>query len=257
MQIQAAAAAVTAAELKSARVLLQQIYEEEAQFAGSPVTLELVTINLDHVTRVQANAAAIAAGEGLDAGLLELAALLHDICKLDHREVTAGGIDTWHHHYRGSSLATKIVLSNLMLGPQVAHSIGRMVEAHSDIPFIRRYWETVYHSSIPTPSTPEEFALRDADVVDLLWVGGVYKIVHLRQIPNSMFYIEDGGDIRKAVMSARGSFLESVSVLSTAAGRRLAEKRILIVEALFDGLLEVRTLQEFDSVYERFLAENT
>jgi hypothetical protein len=241
--------------LDAALDLLQKVYVEEAQFPGSLVTPELVSLNLDHVARVRSNASVIAEEESLERGLLELAALLHDVCKLDHRETSAGGVDTWHHHHRGASLARKMVLSSLKLGPEIADAVGRMIEAHSDIPFIRRYWETVYRSGLPSPETPEEFALRDADVIDLLWVGGIYKIVHIRQVPGSMFYEEDGGDIRKAIISARGSFLESVSVLSTASGRHMAEGRILTMEAFFDRVLEVKSLREFDEANDAFLLE--
>jgi hypothetical protein len=102
---------------------------------------------------------------------------------------------------------------------------------------------------------PEEFALRDADTIDLLWVGGMSKIVHIRQVPGSAFYKEDGGDIKKAIISARSSFLESISVLSTNTGRDLAVSRILTVESFFDVVVAVKDLREFDQVYQRFLAE--
>lgn len=242
-------------DLQAARTLLQQVYEEEMRYPGSPVTPELVKLNLDHTDRVRANATAIAAGEGLDVELLQLAALLHDVSKLDHRETSSGGIDTWHHHHRGASLAKKLILVNLKLDSQVADPIVRMIEAHSDIPFIRRYWEGVYHSSLPTPVTSEEFALRDADTIDLLWVGGMSKIVHIRQVPGSAFYKEDGGDIKNAIISARGSFLESVSVLATSTGRDLAVSRILLVESFFDFAVNVKSLWEFEQVYDWFIAE--
>jgi hypothetical protein len=247
--------AICADDLESARALLQAVYEEEMRFPGSPVTPELVQLNLDHTDRVRANAAAIAVGEGLDDEQLQLAAILHDVSKLDHRETSAGGIDTWHHHYRGASLAKKLILVNLNLDSQVADPIVRMIEAHSDIPFIRRYWEGVYHSSLPTPMTAEEFAFRDADTVDLLWVGGMSKIVHIRQVPGSAFDREDGGDIRKAIISARGSFLESVSVLATSTGRDLAVSRILLVESFFDIVMNVKNLREFEQAYDWFIAE--
>jgi len=247
--------AICAEDLGAAHALLREVYEEEMRFPKSLVTLELVKLNLDHSDRVRANAAAIAAGEGLDVELLQLAALLHDVSKLDHREIWSGGIDTWHHHHRGASLAKKLILANLKLDSQVADTTARIIEAHSDVPFIRRYWEVVYHSSLPTPVTPEEFALRDADTIDLLWVGGMSKLVHIRQVPGSAFYKEDGGDIKKAIISARSSFLESISVLSTNTGRDLAVSRILTVESFFDVVVAVKDLWEFDQVYQRFLAE--
>ncbi len=244
-----------ATRLDAAWTLLEQVYTEEMQFPHSPVTSELVRLNLDHSARVRRAAAAIATAEGMDSGVLELAAILHDIAKLDHRDTASAGVDTWHHHHRGASLARKLLLIDLNVDGWVVDRIVRMIEAHSDIPFIRRYWETVYRSgSLPTPSTDEEFALRDADAIDLLWVGGMRKIVHIRQIPGSLFYKEDEGDVRKAIVSARCSFLESVSVLATTTGRNMAKDRILTVESFFDQVFDVRDLREFDQVYHRFIA---
>ena len=188
---------ICSADLDAAAVLLQQVCEEEVRFPRSPVTPEQVTLNLDHAHRVRASAAAIALGEGLNVNLLELASILHDVCKLDHREVSSGGIDTWHHHHRGASLARKLLLVDLNLDVQVAEIIARMIESHSDIPFIRRYWETAYHSSPPTPATIEEFALRDADAMDLIWIGGMSKIIHIRQVPAPPF-------MRKTQATSRG-----------------------------------------------------
>jgi uncharacterized protein len=234
-------------------VLLDQLYREEAQFAGSPVTEDLVRLNLDHVQRVRSNVTLIAEGEGLDSSLLQLAAILHDVCKLDHRDGASGGIDTWHHHHRGASLARTLILCELGKTEAVARPVARMIECHSDIPFIRRYWAARYRAALPAPRSREAQVLRDADVIDLLWVGGIAKIVHFRQVPGSEFYREDGGKIQNAIASARTSFEETSSVLSTATGREIAAARILTVRSFFDALRDVADLNDFTRVYDRFV----
>jgi hypothetical protein len=245
---------IDAADLRRARELVQGLYEEEACFPGSPVTTELVQLNLEHVDRVRRSVTEIAEGEGLDAGLLQLAAILHDVCKLDHRDVSSGGIDTWHHHHRGASLARKLILTELGKHDSIAAATARLIETHSDIPFIRRYWTRTYRGGLPTPETPEELALRDGDVIDLLWVGGISKIVHFRQVPGSEFYREDGGDIRNSMASAKRSFEETSGVLSSATARGIAVERISTVHEFFERLGGVRSLEEFTRMYDAFIA---
>jgi HD domain len=222
---------------------------------GSPVTEAQVMHNLDHVVRIRGNACAIARGEGLEPGLMDLAATLHDVSKIDHRETSSGGIDTWHHHHRGASMARKIILACLDLGAVCAEKVAAMIETHSDIPFIRRFWQASYCAELPCPSTPEQHALRDADVIDMLWVGGMAKIVHVRQVPGSDFFREDGGDIREAIASARRSFEECAGILHSVTARNIAAGRIAAVTEFFGRVDEVQWLGEFDEICEKFLAE--
>jgi hypothetical protein len=242
-------------DLEKARNLLEQTYRDEARFPGSPITPELIKLNLDHVERVRRNALVIARGEGLDVSLLEIAAILHDVSKLDHREASSGGIDTWHHHARGSSLARKMVLVHLRKGISLADEIAHIIETHSDIPFIRRFWTASYHADLPSPQTTEQMALRDADVIDMLWVGGMAKIVHFRQVPGSDFFKEDGGDIQKAIASARRSFEEASEILGLKTSRRLAVERISTVQSFFASLTRVRSLAGFVQKYEESVRE--
>lgn len=244
------------ADLEKACDLLEQAYTDEARFPGSPITPELVKMNLDHVERVRQNALEIARGEHLDVNLLEIAAILHDVCKLDHREASSGGIDTWHHHARGSSLARKIILVHLRKKIALADRIARIIETHSDIPFIRRFWTSCYHADLPTPQTKEQIALRDADVIDMLWVGGMAKIVHFRQVPGSDFFKEDGGDIQKAIASARRSFEEAAEILALKTSRRLSGERIATVQSFFASLTRIRSLAEFVQTYDSFVKEH-
>lgn len=243
------------ADLEKARDLVEQTYSDEASFPGSPITPELIKLNLDHVERVRRNALAIARGEHLDVKLLEMAAILHDVSKLDHREASSGGIDTWHHHARGSSLARKILLVHLRKRIALADEIARIIETHSDIPFIRRFWTSRYQADLPSPRTKEQVAMRDADVIDMLWVGGMAKIVHFRQVPGSDFFKEDGGDIQNAIASARRSFEEASEILELKTSKRLAVERIATVKSFFASLHRIRTLAGFVQKYDEFVKE--
>jgi hypothetical protein len=99
----------------------------------------------------------------------------------------------------------------------------------------------------------EELALRDADIIDILWMGGFAKIVRFRQIPGTAFYREDGGDIQKAIASALTSYHESAHVLRTPTARALAAPRISTVEAFCLELSGASSLEEFGAAYLAFL----
>jgi HD superfamily phosphodiesterase len=247
-------AAERSAEVARAFELLEKNCHEERRYPGSAVAPELVRLNLEHSERVRAAAARIAGGEGLDVHRLELAAALHDIAKLDHREVNSGGLDTWHHHHRGASLARKLVMVDLGRSAADAEAVAQLIESHSDIPFIRRFWRRAYGAAPPSPASPEALALRDADVLDMIWIGGIAKIVAFRQVPGTTFFEEDGGDIRKSIASARTSLFESVDTLSTATGRSLAEPRVAIAESFLARVRNAATLDEFRQVYDVFIS---
>jgi hypothetical protein len=255
VQVRDGIGSVDAADVSTARELLAQIYDDELRFPNSPITPDLVRINIEHAEQVRLTAATIAKGEGLDRHLLELAAVLHDVAKLDHRDRSSGGIDTWHHHHRGASLARKLLLVDLGKSAAVADAVANMIDVHSDIPFISRYWQTTYRTKLPTPRTAEELALRDADIITLLWVSGISKIVHFRQVPGSDYHREDGGDIQNAIASARISFDESVASLVTDTGRRLAANRVEYTIAFFERIAGVADLREFGLVYEDFIRD--
>lgn len=243
-------------DLQYARELVELIYRDEAGYPGSPITEELVQMSLDHVERVRRNAVDIALGEDLDINLLDLAAIFHDVAKLDHLEASSGGIDTWHHHARGASLARKLILAHLHKKVSLADRIARIIETHSDIPFIHRFWTAHYKADLPSPRTRAQVALRDADVIDMLWVGGMAKIIHYRQVPGSDFFKEDGGDIQAAITSARRSFGEASEILALKTSRRIALERIETVQSFFASLTAVRNMAEFHQVYDQFIDDH-
>lgn len=244
---------ITQSDINGARNFLFGAYYDEFR-AGRTVTKALVEMNLAHADRVAANAAKIADGEGLDINFLRLAATLHDVAKLDHKD--SGGIDTFHHHYLGAAVARKFILQILKKSIHEANVVFEAIDRHSCIPFIKRYWQKVYGASIPGPQTYFEIALRDADTLDQVGVGGMHKIVHFRQVPESDFYKEDGGDIRKAIESAEKSCREAAGeVITTATAKNLAVA-LLKENMEFRTALaadHIQTLHKFDAVYEKFL----
>ncbi|MDP2668500.1 MAG: HD domain-containing protein [bacterium] len=245
---------VVEADLVSAECFLRKIYEDEAGFPSSPVSEALVRLNLEHTKRVKENAVKIADKEGIDKNILQLAAILHDVAKLDHNDIASGGVDTFHHHHRGASLARKFILQNLKKDVGVTEEICRAIDRHSCIPFIDRYWMKNYGVRVPEPEWFSEFALRDADTLDQLGLGGIRKIVHLRQATGSIFYKEDGGDIRSAIDSAHKSFMEARGIIVTDTGKRIASEYVFNAEMFFKKLVCVSSLKEFDEVYDNVSA---
>jgi hypothetical protein len=150
-------------------------------------------------------------------------------------------------------LARKIILVHLQKKFALADKIAGIIETHSDIPFIRRFWTSIYQADPPAPQTVEQIALRDADVIDMLWVGGMAKIVHFRQVPGSDFFKEDGGDIQKAIASSRRSFEEAAQILALDTSRRLAGARIETVKTFFASLTRIRSLAGFVQKYDEFV----
>ncbi len=153
-------------------------------------------------------------------------------------------------------MARKIILVHLKKKISMADRVARIIESHSDIPFIRRYWHASYQADLPTPKTHEQMALRDADVIDMLWVGGTAKIIHFRQVPGSDFFKEDGGDIQNAISSARRSFEEAARMLSLKTARYLALERVETVQSFFSSLVPVRNMLDFHRVYDEFVEEH-
>lgn len=244
---------IYAVDVGRAREFLEKVYDGELCFPESPVTPALVELNMTHSRRVVVNACKIARGEGLDENFLALAAMLHDVAKLDHNDRASGGIDTWHHHFRGAAIAKKFVLQELKKPAYVAEKISKIIDRHSCIPFIDHYWQKNYGCGVPVPQTKLEIALRDADTLDQLGIGGPHKIVHFRQMPGTSFYAEDSGDIQKAIASAEQSFKEAAGVIQTRTGKGLAEEYVAVATKFFAELKDVKDLAEFDSVYAKFM----
>ncbi len=227
---------------------LQEIYQKELQEKDSKVTPEVSESNINHTKRVVENVKKIAASEKLDVEKMELAAILHDIGKLRHD--LAGGIDTFGHHETGAKLAKEFLTKQLKKSPDLANSISEMIARHSDIPFIKRV-----KPDIPKAETKEDFALRDADVLDMIGISGLRKIVEIRQNPQSKFYQEDEGKLKNAIASAIQSSKESVNILTTPEAKRIAEEYEKQTEELLKRLKEEKSqsLEDFKKVFDEFV----
>lgn len=227
---------------------LQEVYQKEFEEKDSKITPEILKSNIDHTKRVIENTKRIAESEKLDIEKMELAATLHDIGKLRHD--LAGGIDTFGHHETGAKLSEEFLLQQLKKSPELAKSISEMITRHSDIPFIKRN-----NPNIPEAKTKEDFALRDADALDMVSIYGLQKIVEIRQNPQSKFYQEDRGKLENAIKSALQSNQESIDVLVTPEAKKIAKE----YKKQSDNLLKeaehkkAKTLKDFKKVFDEFV----
>ncbi|MDP2695649.1 MAG: HD domain-containing protein [bacterium] len=240
-------------DILRAQQFLKDTYNKELRENGK-VTPELVKENTDHAERVAENARWIAENEFLDINKLELAAICHDCGKL--RSAHPGGIDTFEHHITGARMTYEF-LRDLGKSPALSEEIRDMIMAHSAIPFIKR-WADENEVGLPEPTTPEEFALRDADLLDQIDIWGFKKIIEIRQMPDGDFYAQDGGNIRKAMASAEQSAKEAKEQLHTETAKKIAasyEKRWQkLVDALRDA--EVTSIEEFREVFQKILSQS-
>ncbi|MDP3901923.1 MAG: HD domain-containing protein [bacterium] len=240
------------ADVLKARNFLVETYQNQVK-KGGQVTAEMAKTNLDHADRVAENARWIAQNEGLDIEMLELAATCHDCGKL--KCGYRGGIDTFRHHITGAKMIYDF-LQRLGKTPKVCDEVKNMVLAHSAIPFIKR-WADDNEIGLPEPLTQEEFALRDADVLDQIDIWGFKKVVEIRQNHDSEFYEEDGGDIQKSIESALLTAQEAEKILRTETAKKIAAgygKRLvrLLRKIQAPKVVDLKTWQES---FQEFLDE--
>lgn len=227
---------------------LLDTYQKEINEKDSKVAPEILESNIGHTKRVVENMKRIARSEKLDVEKMELAATLHDIGKLRHD--LPGGIDTFGHHETSAEIAKDFIVKKLNEPTALADSVGDMIKRHSDIPFIKRV-----NPDIPEPITWEDLALRDADVLDMVNIHGLKKIVEIRQNPQSKFYQEDKGNLRKAIYSALKSNQESIDTLVTPKAKTIAEEFQEQTKSFLKELKskKVKTLIDFQKVFDEFV----
>ena len=225
---------------------LKGVYQEELDEKGE-VTPEVVEANIDHAERVAENAHWIAKGEGLNEEKLVFAGICHDCGKLDC--TMAGGINTFGHHETSAGLARAFLLK-AGKSDELVQSVGDMIERHSFIPFI-----IDKNPKVPEPKTKEDFALRDADVLDQIDIWGLKKIVEIRQNPKSEFFKEDKGDFQKALTSALETRKNAIGLLVTPTAKKIANSYVKRSEKLLLRLGEqnVKTLEEFQKTFDDFV----
>lgn len=236
--------------------------ERSLQKKGN-LTEETVQTNLAHTRRVHEFAVWIGEHEKKQisgggylqeqfARTLQLAAVFHDIKKLQPHE--PGGIDTFGHHESSAGFAAQILRQTFGLDEKMIKDIEKAIASHSHIPFI-----LTKNPKVPAPDNLLSFALRDADVLDMIDIHGIKKIVLIRQNPTSDFYKEDEGDVQKAIESALKSAQEAEQILHTDTAKKIAgalNKRLARL-ADFVKKEKVNNLQTFLLAFDRFIDQET
>ena len=157
-----------------------------------------------HMNRVRKYAKYIAEKEGADVFIVESAALLHDIAKIKY------GSKTKNHAKKGAEMAGKI-LAKLGLDKETVEKVCGCIKTHS-----RR--------ERGRPKTIEQKVLYDADGLELIGAVGILRCALCCEDEHS-----DWKDICRRVKSR----LKDIKTFYTETGKKIAEKRIKLIESFY------------------------
>lgn len=213
--------------IKDSFTFLEEQYKKEMECGrDNGITKETVEINIGHTKQVLNFARQIYNGEKEHERVedserflknLEIAAILHDVCKLNSQK--PGGIDVFEHHIAGGETAEKFLKGQIEQSD--IQQIKSAIFCHSYIPFIIKKMKDKKSIKFKPPETLLGIILRDADILDLTSINGFRKIVEIRQNPTSEFYKEDKGLLKNAINSALKSIKETASYLRTETAKKI------------------------------------
>ncbi len=200
---------ITTRDLEKARLFLLETFENELSRKEDQVAPGLIKKVYNHSLRVAELARWIAAGEHLDSDALEMAGILHDVARLSGK--VTGGIVTLPHAHLGAAITFKFLTEEREKSKELANQIARMIGSHIYCSFTK----TVNLKEVVTPEKPEEWALRDADLLDYVDWRGILYSVELRQQPRSHSWNEDlKGNIFNAISRTlihRGKIISDIA----------------------------------------------
>jgi uncharacterized protein len=190
----------------------------------------------EHIERVYTLAMYLARQEGADAFIAGMAALLHDLGRLPNEARESDGHNDTRHHADLSAEQALELLARHQVPAQAQQAIAHAIVAHS---FSRGI----------EPRTPEARIMRDADRLDGLGAIGIARWAitgAILRTPQTRTYnpLDPFGE-RHALDDKRymldhfySKLLKLVDGMSTATGRRLAEKRTAFMRAYLDEFRE-------------------
>lgn len=210
---------VSDADIAATRRFVRSRYDAELSSGAAPIIIASVGA---HVLRVADNIKMIAVGDGLDQRVLELAALLHDIERV--QSSIAGGISAIAYADDGAETASEFITERLEKSETFARQIALMIERHIYNPLMLKS----YPDQIEKPETLWEWALRDADLLDYIdWNGIVYSVT-LRQRPNSPAWKYDKGRVKNALGAVLKQRLDFFDTIKENHGVGITVKKIAI-----------------------------
>lgn len=240
---------ITPKDLEKARRFLRETLEAQIKKRGGAVSKELVELVIDHSERVSAIAGWIADIDALAVNQLRLAGMLHDIGKLAG-DIEGGIVGPVIHADRSKVEAAHFLTDSLHKTDDVAIAISCMVNAHSATPL------TEHALNLEKPETAEEWALRDANMLDYLDLWGIALEVELRQHPGTLGYKRDKGNITESIAFARlqrTKYFEGLhSVTAKKIGAVLRKRGSRFV--LFMSNKIINDLKDFRAIFREFTA---
>ncbi len=198
-------------DIEAARCLIAKNYADEIVEGGN-VTPKMAELVYDHAIRVSEWARAIAIGEKLDPLTLEFAGLLHDVARLGHDLL--GGIKIFASE-ESAGHAMGFLEETLGKDKSLAKKIADMIESHAWNPIMVK----MFPHMIDQPGNPEEWALRDAKLLDQIDWPGIALSTEIRQRPQIGFFKTDKGSILnavRAVMIQRQKYIFEVTEAKSA-----------------------------------------
>lgn len=133
-------------------------------------------LNYQHTKNVVKLALEIAEKEGANRKVVEAAAWLHDIGKID-KEAKTGN----HHLY--SMKIAQMVLAKSGAAPEFIQKVCQCIQEHIGPPgeSLNKFLAEVgiVPDSLPRPSTIESKSVYDADMIDFLGPFGIAKVIYI------------------------------------------------------------------------------
>jgi|Deesub1362A_J573_1020465.scaffolds.fasta_scaffold00018_36 uncharacterized protein len=169
--------------------------------------------DLDHVMRVFRLAVDIGEKEGADLRVIQVAALLHDIARLNNIRKRLGGIE-YNHAIAGAKKARQI-LSDIGLNESFIARVEHCIESHS-------------YSSPIVPLTLEAKVLSDADKLDAMGAVGIGRAF--------MYAGENGKNFPAVIQHFEEKLLRLYDLLNTPYARKIGKKRHRVLKEFLEQL---------------------
>lgn len=170
---------------------------------------------MDHVLRVLVSARMIQGEAGGDLGIVELAALCHDV-----------GDAKFHDGVERSAEFAREILGELGVADDVIEHVAHIVDNLS----FRK-------TESADPLSLEGQVVQDADRLDALGAIGIVRTIEYGAAFGQPFYLADADEAKTGVGHFHDKLFKLKSLMNTDAGRRMAEDREAFMQTFLDQFL--------------------
>lgn len=170
---------------------------------------------MDHVLRVLASARAIQSESGGDLGVIELAALLHDV-----------GDAKFHDGVERSAEFARDILGGLGADDPLIEHVAHIVD---NISFRK--------GTSALPLSLEGKVVQDADRLDALGAIGIVRTIEYGAAFGQPFHLPNASDTKTGIGHFHEKLFKLKSLMNTDAGRRMAVDREAFMQTFLDQFL--------------------